>query len=92
MNKNSWSNKPRLSNSFFFDLAVERIKSCKKKNVEIIGFKKVFHKLGSSFQIERPQIWKLLYLLQEKERIRIVAGHGIVLKEKSGGKNEAEKE
>jgi len=58
------------------DLAYERLAKLPSDN-GIIRFPIVFHKIGSSFQIHKDDIWQILFELREQRRIEIVRGNGI---------------
>jgi len=82
MIKEGVANKLRLFDFSFIELTIKRILSCKKRGVEIIGFKSVFRKLGTSYQLPREQIWKLLYSLSALGLIEIIPFHGVVISDK----------
>jgi len=65
---------PKESPTF---LVLERIKSCRKKNKEIIFFPDIFSKLCTSLQLSKEKVWSLLFFLHDIGVIKIIYGHGV---------------
>ncbi|MBT6995421.1 hypothetical protein HN865_02040 [Candidatus Woesearchaeota archaeon] len=73
------TNKERSSG--LYNLALDRIKECGSSINEIIPFPKIFSKLCRSFSIKKREVWEVLFILRDFNMIRIVAGHGVVIKD-----------
>jgi len=58
---------------------LKRLASCEAVRGDIIKFPRLFSKIGSSFQLNKKQIWSVLYFLNDLGFIKIVCGHGIRL-------------
>lgn len=70
---------------------LKRLKSLKKKDIKIIEFPLVFHKLGTSLQLDKKGIWELLFFLQDMGIIQILYKKGIIINAYEGGENGSNK-
>lgn len=71
--------KLRLPREGIYLIILKRIALCKIPYKDIIPFKKINSKLGTSLQINREQIWDLLLLFSDLGFLDIVRGHGVIL-------------
>jgi len=81
------ANKQRCQTLGLYTLALERISMLNSNGSGIISFKDIFSKLCTSFQISKYEAWEILFLFQEFDFIEIISGHGIKIKNNSGGKD-----
>lgn len=73
---------PRKKNKldWLYLIILGRISSCKSSNKGIISFKNVNIKIGTSLQLPKKEITRLLYILRDERFIEIVPRHGIRIK------------
>jgi hypothetical protein len=71
--------KLRLPCDGMYLIILKRIALCKKPSKEIIDFSILNHKLGTSLQINKKQIWDLLTFFHDLGMIEIVRNHGVIL-------------
>jgi len=63
---------------FDFDqIVLARINSCKCRPSGIITFPEIFMVLGRSLQLKKQDVWKLLFYLQRKRKIKIIRFKGV---------------
>ena len=68
-----------LTKDIIYSIILKRIALCKAHNKEIIRFPVLNHKLATSLQINKRQIWDLITFLQVLGFLEIVTNHGIIL-------------
>ena len=81
---NSFAYKLR-PNSSLADLAFYRLTQATCSHKDFVEFPTVFSVLCSSLSLPKPSVWKIIHYLQKRNKIEIIAGHGIRIKGKVEG-------
>ena len=79
MKKGNQKLKIFLTKDMIYFIILKRIALCKAHNTEIISFPVLNHKLATSLQINKKQIWELIIFLYDLGFLEIVTNHGIIL-------------
>ena len=67
--------------SGLYGLAFLRIRGCERIKGQVIRFPIVFSAICRSYSIKKFQAWEILRIFQDLGLIKIVAGHGVIIKD-----------